>query len=151
MNRIEKGKKQLIWLSVLVLVLSVGIITGGVFLIVSGATDIYGGGTTAISIVLKIVGGTVLFCGGGVGLALGIMMLWTGGVLKATQGSIAEDNLGIGTVNMMKCSKCGCEAKAGETFCGSCGNPLSKTKKCECGTENTADKKFCSKCGKAIK
>jgi len=150
MNRIELGKKQLIWLSIIIMVVGAGIIVGGIFLVISGANGIDALEAVA-SIVLKILGGAFLICGGLIILSIGIVMVWTGGVLKATKGSIAEDNLGKGTVNMLKCPKCGCEIKAGETFCGSCGDALSKTKKCECGTENDANKKYCSKCGKELK
>ncbi len=116
MNRIEKGKKQLIWLSIIVLVVSIGILAGGIALIVSGANAIVD--ADVLSIVLQIVGGSIMSMAGLVGVVLAIVMVWTGGSLRATRGNIAEDNsLAKGTINMEKCQKCGCETKNHKHTC----------------------------------
>ena len=149
MNVIEKGKKQLIWLSVIIIIVSLAFFAGGVVLIVSGAMDI-AEAASVVGIVLKMVFGVVLILLGCIGLGAGIIMIWTGGAIKAKYGSIMEGNLGFGTVNMQKCPKCGSQIKGDEKFCGICGYNFEKSKCPNCGEEVEKDKKYCTKCGEKI-
>lgn len=98
MNKIEKGKKGLSALGIILIVLSVVFGVLGVLGIVFGAKN-----TNVLLIVLGVLG--VLLCG--FAIAYGVTFAWTASALVATKGSIAEDNLGIGTVNQEKCQKCG--------------------------------------------
>ena len=61
---------------------------------------------------------------GVVGLGFGVNFTWVASALVATKGSVAEDNLGKGTVNMNKCSNCGAEIKKGEDLCDKCKENL---------------------------
>ncbi len=150
MNIIQKGKRQLIILSIIILILSIGFIAGAVVLIVSGAMDI-AASKDVLKIVLKMVFGVILFFVGAVGLALGIIMLWTGGSIKAKFGNIAELNTLNGTVNMKKCPKCGSQIAENDDFCGVCGKHLEENIKCpHCGKQTESGKKYCVHCGKKI-
>ncbi len=118
-------------------------------MIVSGAMDIANG--DVLKIVLKFVFGVVLFLIGAIGLTLGIIMIWTGGAIKAKFGNIAELNTLNGTVNMKKCPKCGSQIAEKDDFCGVCGKHLEENIKCpSCGKETESSKKYCSHCGKKI-
>ncbi len=49
---------------------------------------------------------------------------------------------------MMKCAKCGDEIKPGDTFCGTCGEPVSEMKTCaKCGKTLPKEMKLCGYCG----
>ena len=151
MNIIQKGKKQLIIISVILLILALGFFAGGVVLIVSGAMDI-AAAMEAFRIVLKLVFGVVLILIGIIGTILGIIMLWTGGTIKAKFGNIAEINTLNGTVNMKKCPKCGSAIVENDDFCGVCGNHLGQNVVCpKCKKETDAAKKHCTHCGEKIK
>ena len=71
-----------------------------------------------------IIGGVLLLVVGVVGVICGVVFTWTASAVKATHGSIAEDNLGKGTVNMHKCSNCGVEIPAERTICEKCEENL---------------------------
>lgn len=49
----------------------------------------------------------------------------------------------------MNCNKCGAHINANDMFCGSCGNPINKTRCFVCGAELTGSE-FCGKCGTRI-
>jgi len=143
MNKIVKGKKGLIWLGIVAIIL--GVICGvfAVFCTTWGAID----NRWWLYIIAAFL---YVFSLGG--LILGITFVWTGSALKATQGSLKEDNLGIGTANMTKCPKCGNEVQATDTNCGNCGKSLTKTKICpKCNQEVPADNNCCNKCGTELK
>lgn len=98
MNKIEKGKKGLSVFGIVLIVLAVTFGVLGVLGVVFGALKIN---------VPFIVGGVVglilsAFC-----IIYGITFVWTASALVATKGSIAEENLGVGTINQEKCQKCG--------------------------------------------
>ena len=77
----------------------------------------------AINIALLIIG--IVLCFGGIaGAVIGIIFTWTANAVKATNGSIAEENLGKGTVNMHKCSNCGKEIAEDKTICEECEENL---------------------------
>ncbi len=150
MNIIQKGKRQLMILSIVLLVIGLGLFGGGIALFVSGCIGI-SAGVEVVIIVLKMVGGALMFALGALAIVVAIIMLWTGGAVKAFSGSLAEGNLAMGTANMIKCPKCGSQVKEGDEVCGNCGKSLKKTKVCkECGTENPSNKKYCSNCGKEL-
>lgn len=121
MNRIKKNKGLLIGLGVACLVLFVAFIFLGVWLLVGGikgvVTDASAGN------ILKIVFGALLALLSIPCLIFGVQCTWIGGSLKATEGSIKEDNIPKqgGTVNMLKCDKCGTERSASDTQCKECG------------------------------
>lgn len=98
MNRIEKGKKGLSAFGIVLIVLAVVFGVLGVLGIVFGAIK---------PNVLLIVFGAIGVVLSGVAIVYGVIFAWTSSALVATKGSIAEDNLGMGTVNLEKCQKCG--------------------------------------------
>lgn len=150
MNKIEKNKNWLIALSVGIIVLGVLMLGGGIVLTVFGGKGI-ASGANAGNIIELVFGILLIICS--IPLSLfGIMFSWTGGYLKATHGSIAEDNLGKGTVNMNKCSNCGSPISGDETFCGNCGKSLVEEPVCPaCGAKNMKGTKNCTSCGAELK
>ena len=80
---------------------------------------------------------------------LGLYMLFIGASVKATKGSLKEDNIAInGTVNMKKCKKCGHEVSENDLFCPKCGASLLDKKVCpKCGATNMSENIKCSSCG----
>ena len=113
MNIIEKRKNQLKWLGLGLIILSVLMLVGGIVL-------------TALSHgnVLMIVFGVLLIVLSLIGAGFGIAFAWIASALKATAGSLAEGNLGIGTANMHKCTNCGAEVAVGQTICAKCEENL---------------------------
>ena len=145
MNKIERQKSQLIAISTIIIVVSAIIMLIGVAMLISGAvsTTLTAGGK-----VRSIAFGAVFTLIGMAGIAFGIVYLVTGRSLKATKGSIAEDNLGHGTVNMIKCSKCGNKVNPEDKYCGHCGATLESNVKCpKCGATNMSGNKNCTNCG----
>lgn len=150
MNRIEKGKKWLVGISITIIVLSLVFQGVGIMLTVFGGKGLATASVKAGAIV-ELVIGIIMILLGLVGVGFGIAFTWTGAALKATNGSVAEDNLGKGTVNMKKCPYCGTEIAGEETFCANCGNSLAETKTCpSCGTKVSREAKACSNCGKEL-
>lgn len=98
MNRIEKGKKGLSAFGITLIVLAVVFGVLGVLGIVFGATK-----SNALLIVFGSLGVLLSL----VSIFVGVTFAWTATALVATKGNIAEDNLGMGTVNQEKCPKCG--------------------------------------------
>ncbi len=117
MNIIEKRKGQLNFIGIITLALSVILAVTGVILLVTCAS----GGSLSI---LKLVFGIILLVLGIAGLVVGIIFTWTASAVKATNGSIAEDNLGKGTANMHKCENCGAEVEEGVKICAKCEENL---------------------------
>lgn len=98
MNRIEKGKKGLSAFGIVLIVLAVVFGVLGVLGIVFGAKN------TNVALIVVGVLGVLLSA---FAIVYGVVFAWTASALVATKGSIAEDNLGMGTVNLEKCQKCG--------------------------------------------
>ena len=117
MNVIEKRKSQLKMISIIGLVIGLILSVVGVILL---ATSGIGKDLS----VIKLVFGIILIILGVAGLGLGIYLIWIAGALIATKGSVAEDNLGKGTVNMNKCENCGAEVEAGVKICAKCEENL---------------------------
>ena len=150
MNRIERNKKVLVGLSIGIIVLGLIFQGVGIMLTVFGGRGLAQTGAKAGAII-ELVFGIIMILLGLVGVCFGIVTTWTGSALKATQGSIAEDNLGKGTVNMNKCQICGTEISGDETFCPNCGNSLTGKKTCpNCGAELDIHAKNCNNCGKEL-
>lgn len=145
-NSIEKQKRALIGLSIGALILGVVIIIVGIVLIISGAgvvmnDHLEGGLKLGFGIFAVIIS---LFL-----LVFGFYSLCIGSALKATKGSIKQDNIPMsGTVNMVKCKNCGFEVEPGQAFCPKCGKSLSDKKVCpKCGATNMSENDKCSACG----
>jgi len=117
MNIIEKRKGQLKFIGTIILALSVILTVVGVVL----ALTCKASGSLSVG---KLVAGIVLIVLGIAGMILGISLTWVSSAVKATQGSIAEDNLGKGTVNMNKCENCGAEVEVGQKLCAKCEENL---------------------------
>ena len=116
MNKIEKGKANLKTLGIILLAISVLTLVGGILLIVFA----FGLKLNVLRLIFGIL--TLLFsipC-----LYVGIHFTWVASSLKATKGSIAEDNLAKGTVNMKKCTNCGAEVEEGKNICAKCEENL---------------------------
>lgn len=121
MNTIEKQKKALIILGVVVTFLALASLIIGIVLITLGAKDL-----TTTSGILKFTFGMLLTVIAIPLTVAGVKYMWVGGYLKATHGSIKEGNIAKegGTVNMHKCDKCGTEIQDGETVCSNCGKEV---------------------------
>ena len=117
MNTIEKRKTQLKIIGAIILALSVILAVVGVVLTLTS-------GIGKDLNVVKLIVGIVLLVLGIAGISLGVALSWIAAAVKATQGSIAEENLGKGTVNMNKCENCGAEVEAGVKICATCEENL---------------------------
>lgn len=117
MNVIERRKSQLKLIGIIILVLGVVLGVAGVIMLVTSGKGV------DLSII-KLVFGILLSFIGVSGLGLGIYLLLIANALTATKGSIAEENLGKGTVNMHKCENCGAEVEAGQKICAKCEENL---------------------------
>lgn len=123
MNIIKKQKGMLIGLGVVCAIISILLLVFGIILTIGGASNI-GAAEGIIKLVFGII---MLLLFIPLGLA-GVRFIWVGCALTATEGSIKMGNIAKegGTVNMVKCDKCGTEIKAGETICSNCGKPIEK-------------------------
>ena len=117
MNIIEKRKGQLRFIGLIILILGVILAVAGVVLLLNSEI----GKNLDI---IKFVFGIILIVLGLLSIGLGIFFTWMAHSVKATKGSIAEDNLGKGTVNMNKCENCGAEVEAGQKICAKCEENL---------------------------
>ena len=146
MNKIEKSKKAVIWIGVACFLLAIAGIVSGIWVMVSSIKQISDG--VSVGGIFGIIAGVIL-CIMAFGLIwVGIYFTWVGSAVKATHGSIKDDDLCQGTVNMKKCAVCGSEVSAEDKICGNCGNTLVKTRKCKaCGKEVERSKKYCTECG----
>lgn len=117
MNIIEKRKSQLKFIGAIILALGVIVAVTGVILTVTS-------GIGKDLSIIKLVFGIIFIVVGVAGLALGIALSWIASAVKATNGSIAEENLGKGTVNMHKCENCGAEVEEGVKICAKCEENL---------------------------
>ncbi len=150
MNKIRKNKSALIAISTALIVAGLAMFVVGIILAVKNIDKLIS--VTSGSSIALIVVGVLLVILGVVAFAVGFTFLWTGLSLKATDGSIAQDNLAMGTVNMTKCAKCGTELKSEAEYCPHCGNPASNQVNCpHCGEPNDTYNQNCTKCGKELR
>ena len=144
MNKIERQKSQLIAISTIIIIVSAIVMLVGIAMVVLGAI-----GESSIGHKVRMVlFGSVFTLIGMAGIAFGIVYLVTGRSLSATKGSIADGNLGHGTVNMTKCAKCGNKINPEDKFCGHCGASIENKLVCpECGATNMSGNTNCTSCG----
>ena len=113
MNTIEKRKKQLNGLGITGIIIGLIAVAGGAVMLAFSTKNF-----------AFLAGGITLLVLGVVGVILGIVLCWLSRAVVATKGSIAEENLGIGTVNMHKCTNCGAEISEDRTICEKCEENL---------------------------
>ncbi|MBQ8431227.1 MAG: zinc ribbon domain-containing protein [Clostridia bacterium] len=141
------GKKQLIITSVVVLILAVLGVVGGIALFING---ILAGGVWGK--IWRIALGIVLFLLGSAFGYAGFMSLFTAvSMLKNNSGNVKDGNRAKGTINIVKCDKCGYENEENAEYCKNCGESMKAYIECECGTRNQKDAEFCVNCGKSLK
>lgn len=116
-NIIEKRKDQLKGLGIVLIALGVILTVVGVVLLLTCASN----GDIKV---VKLVLGIIFLILGLVGIGFGVAFSWVASSVKATNGSIAEDNLGKGTANMHKCENCGAEVEEGVKICAKCEENL---------------------------
>lgn len=126
MNAIEKKKSALIGLAITALVLGLLAIGGGIVLIIFGATNLLDS-NVAPGVIMLIIG-ILLVIAGGAGVLFGLRYIWVASAIKATKGSIAEENLAKTNQSdsTVKCPKCGCTNSKENANCSNCGEPLNK-------------------------
>ncbi len=141
------GKKQLIIVSSVILALGIAMLVGGIFILVHGikACAVW---SKVWRIILAVV---LIFFGGVFGYASTMALLTSFGMMKNNSMNVKDGNRAIGTLNVLKCDKCGHEVEEGAEFCNHCGASLADFIECECGTRNPKDATHCSKCGKELK
>ena len=123
MNSIQKQKTALIAFGAVLGIVGVLLLVFGIILTVSGANNI-----TEVGGIIKLVLGILMIVLFIPSLLLCVRLVWVGLALTATNGSIKMGNIAKegGTVNMVKCDKCGTEIKDGETACSNCGKPFER-------------------------
>jgi len=139
LNKIQKGKRNLIILGITLLVLSILCGVGGVLCTVFSEARWW-----------MILIALVLYALGILGLIVSITFIWVGRAMTATIGNIKEGNIPLenGTINAHRCNNCGADLAEDDEFCKECGRPTSNTKKCaKCNAKNAIDAKICTKCG----
>lgn len=141
------GKKQLTIVSVIIFVLSVIALVGGIALLVRGII-VDGVFAKVWRIILACV---LIFFGVVCGYASFMAFFTSMSMLKNKSMNVKDGNRAKGTLNVLKCDKCGHEVEEGAEFCKNCGESLADYVECECGTRNPKDAEFCSSCGKEIK
>lgn len=141
-------KSHLTLAGLLVLVISLALIIGGVWLFVKGV-QISGIFATIWRIVLAVI---MLLFGLPLGYVAFMMLVTAHSMINVKNGSVSDvGNSAIGTVNVYKCNKCGAKLDEETEHCPNCGAKFDGTIKCECGHKNKMDSKHCTKCGKELK
>ncbi|MBQ7880628.1 MAG: zinc-ribbon domain-containing protein [Clostridia bacterium] len=142
------GRGHLILVAVIVAVISLAMLIGGVALFVHGCI-VDGVWSTIWRIVLGVI--MVLF-GGSFGWVAIMMFATASAMIKVKDGNVSDvGNSAMGTVNVVKCTKCGQKLDNNATFCTKCGTQVEGVVKCECGTVNSTDNEYCKSCGKKLK
>lgn len=142
------GRGHLIAVSIVIGIIALAMLIGGIILFVKGCL-ISGVWATIWRIVLGVV--LALF-GGSLGW-VAVMMFFTGNsMMKVKNGNVKDvGNSAMGTINVLKCDKCGETLSNDSTFCTKCGTEVDGVIKCECGTINSQQNEYCKKCGKKLK
>ena len=137
------GKKHLMTFAIIVFLISLCAIGGGIAMIVVGAKAL---SLTKI-ILLCIFGAILTLLGLGFGGFSIIMFFTSTAMLKNEEESVKDGNRAIGTINIVKCDKCGEELPDNATFCSKCGTAVDGVKQCKCGVTNKSDADYCVACG----
>lgn len=140
----QYGKKSLMTIAIILGVLSLGALGGGIAMIVVGATS----GVLAKIIWMSIVGAVLVILGIIFTIVAIYMLAVSTSMINNKEGSVKDGNRAKGTVNVVKCDKCGTELPDNATFCSKCGTAVSGVKICACGATNTAEAEYCISCGK---
>ena len=141
------GRKHLMIFAIVALILSLGLLGGGIAMIVVGATS----GVLASIIWMSIVGAIMIILGILFAIFSIVMLATSISMIKVEQGSVKDGNRAFGTVNVLKCDKCGEELPDNATFCSKCGISVEGIIKCDCGAVNKVDAEYCIQCGKKLK
>ncbi len=140
------GRKALLIFSSILLAISVAILGFGIALLVLGCKS-----SEASQIAWKVSVGVVLIL---LGLASGsislVMLITSLSMIKTNNGNVKDGNRAIGTINILKCDKCGSELPENALYCSKCGTKVDGVVVCECGTTNSQDANHCVGCGKEI-
>lgn len=141
------GRKHLLIFSLIAILLSLALTAGGVVMIVLGANS-----GVLSKILWMCILGAVLAVLGLFFLVFSIIMFFTSlSMIKVKQGSVKDGNQAIGTVNVVKCDKCGAELPDNATFCSKCGTEIDGMVVCVCGERNNPDAEYCITCGQKLK
>ena len=143
------GKKELTIASVVILLLSIALLVVGIFMIVKGALNPNG----AWQIIWRVLLGVVSLVIGGILLGVGITMFAvTRSMINVEQGNVSDvENRAIGTINVLKCEKCGSKLSDDAKFCKECGEPVELNVCEQCGKPISKNSKYCEECGKGVK
>ncbi len=140
------GRRALTIFSSVLLAISIAILGFGIALLVLGCKS-----DASKEIAWKISVGVFLIL---LSLASGsislVMLLTSFSMIKVDNGNVKDGNRAIGTVNVLKCDKCGSELPENAQYCSKCGTQVEGVIKCECGTVNNLDAKHCIGCGKEL-
>ena len=112
MNKIENGKTTLNGFGIALLAIAILALASGITVMVISTSNALNVGMLVLGILLLV--SSLL------GIGLGVALTWIGFSIKATNGSILEENLALGTINMHKCENCGEEISEEETLCERC-------------------------------
>lgn len=144
----NRGRTQLMIVSIIVFLLSVAMFIGGIVLVVKGCLA-HG----AINIIWRVILGALLILLGGTFVSVAVMMFFTSiSMVKNGQGNVADaTNTAVGTVGVAKCEKCGTQLDEKDEFCPKCGKKSAQYVNCaKCGAVNNADAEYCTKCGEKL-
>lgn len=141
------GKKTLTVMSVIVILLSIAAIVGGIVLFVQGCR-VSGVGSKIWRIALGVVLALIGFV---FGYASFMAFFTSLSMIKPNSGNVKDGNRAKGTINILKCDKCGHENPINAEFCKNCGESMQDFIECECGTRCPKDAEFCTTCGKKLK
>ena len=124
-NKIQKQKGVLVTLGIVEILIGILFVIFGIILVVHGIQGVTkDSNPNLVMDIIRIVGGAVMTLFGCSCTLYGGRTLWISLAVRATKGSIAETNIGKGTVNGKKCPKCGCTNTPDSTKCTSCGADL---------------------------
>lgn len=142
------GRGTLMTVAIIVAIVSLAMIVGGIWLFVRGCI-VSGVWATIWRIALGVI---IAIFGGSFGWVAIMMFFTSASMIKVKDGNVKDvGNSAMGTVNVLKCDKCGEALEDGSTFCTKCGTAVDGVVTCECGAVNSADNEYCKKCGKKLK
>ena len=146
-NEAKYGRNHLMVFAIIALLLSLALLGGGIALTIIGAVS-----SKLSHIISLCIVGAILIIAGVVFTIFALIMLFTSfSMIKVKEGSVKDGNRAIGTVNIIKCDKCGEELVNNAQFCSKCGTPVENTVNCDCGAVLSQENEFCSQCGKKLK